>query len=201
MAKAEEEKTAEATPKKSNKLVLGGGIVGGMLVFMVVGVFVGIKIFGQSPTEAMGIEIVEQHGEGEHPESQETAEIPIAKIRCPHTNTNRLYVIEMEVHALVPKHLLGGGEGEGGGHGGHGGEAAGGGIEEEIKHHEATIRDRMRTIIAGADAGALGLARTDKPDYGLSTLRRQFKGVLEELIGKGNIQDVLIAHYMPTPID
>jgi len=59
----------------------------------------------------------------------------------------------------------------------------------------------MRTIIAGADAGALGLARTDKPDYGLSTLRRQFKGVLEELIGKGKIQDVLIAHYMPTPID
>ena len=65
----------------------------------------------------------------------------------------------------------------------------------------ATIKDRMRTIIASADPSTLCLARSEKPDYGLSTLRRQFKTILDEVLGKGKVKDVMISDYMYNPID
>jgi flagellar basal body-associated protein FliL len=204
--------TAAPVPagKGSKKMMIIGGIVttvllleGGLCLFI-------YKMVNKGPAEAAGIEVPEKEApkiETEDPHAK-TEEVIIAnQFECPHTNTGRLYVIRMTVYATVPKSLVGestegkekekekakeGKEGEG---------KESGGITEEIEKNIATIKDRMRTVIAGADASTLCLARSEKPDYGLSTLRRQFKTILDEVLGKGKVKDVLISDYMPTPVD
>jgi flagellar basal body-associated protein FliL len=192
--------------KKPSKLVMIIGIVAGILILEGAGIFVAVKLFNNGPAEAVGIEIPDpNHEKHAIDSSEETVEMEIARLECPHTNTGRLYVIRMTVVANVPKNLTHAAQGDEGGGGGHGSKSAGKGnstgIEAEIRGRLASIKDRMRTIVASADPGTLCLARSDKPDYGLSTLRRQFKTVLDDILGKGKVKDVLISDYMPTPID
>ncbi len=205
--------TAPASGKGSKKMMIIGGIIAGVLLLEGVVVFVAVKALNKGPAEAVGIEMPEKDSHKLEAENhdQKTGEVIIAnQFECPHTNTGRLYVIRMTVYATVPLSLLGGGdeghEKKGGGEkeGGHGKEGEGkgsGGIAKEIEKNIATIKDRMRTVIASADASTLCLARSEKPDYGLSTLRRQFKTILDEVLGKGKVRDVLVSDYMPTPVD
>ncbi len=215
MAEEQAQKEAAATAqKKPNKMMMIGGIVAGILVLEGAFVFVVVKMVNKGPAEAVGVETasVEIPKKEVHEDPNEgTGEIVIAnQFECPHTNTGRLYVIRMTVYAAVPKSLLGEGEGKKEGEKkkeekkkeekkGEGAEEEG--IQVEIEKHIATIKDRMRTIIAGADPGTLCLARSEKPDYGLSTLRRQIKTILDDVLGKGKVKDVLISDYMPTPMD
>jgi flagellar basal body-associated protein FliL len=198
---ASKEQAAEA-PKKKNKMVIIIGIVAAVLIMEGAGFFVAVKLFSHGPAEAVGVEIpnpAEQHAEKP---LDETAELKIAVLECPHTNTGRFYIINMTVFAAVPKNLLETHDAEKGGHGeGEKKDAGPSGIEAEISARLATIKDRMRTVVASADPSTLCLARSDKPDYGLSTLRRQFKSILDEVLGKGKVKDVLISDYMPTPVD
>ncbi len=194
------------SPKGKGKLPLIAGIVAGVLVLWGAGIFIAVKAF-KGPAEAAGIEIPEKHAaEPADNPGAETVEIKIANLECPHTNTGRLYVVRMTVVAAVSKDLVAS-AGEGEGHGkeakeGEGKESAGKcDIAKDIEDHIAQIKDRMRTIVASADPGTLCLARSEKPDYGLSTLRRQFKSILDEVLGKGKVRDVLISDYMPTPVD
>jgi len=205
-----QKEAAPVTNKGSKKMMIIGGIVAGVLLVEGAGIFLAVKMLNKGPAEAVGFEAPEkesQHEEAVDP-NEKTEEVIIAnQFECPHTNTGRLYVIRMTVYATVPASLVGGGAPkEGGKSEGHGeakeGEAkTGGGITEEVAKNIATIKDRMRTVIAGADASTLCLARSEKPDYGLSTLRRQFKTILDEVLGKGKVKDVLVSDYMPTPMD
>ena len=204
MAKeATEEKPTDTPAKKSKRpLAVIIGIVAGLFILQAVGIFIAVKVIGRGPIEAAGIEIedTKQSEQAQEPENKETGELEIARLECPHTSTGRLYVIRMTVYASVPKSLLGGPkEGEGGHKAGE--ASAPTAVSAELAGHMATIKDRMRTIVAGADPGTLCLVRSEKPDYGLSTLRRQFKGVLEDVLGAGKIKDVLISDYMPTPVE
>lgn len=205
MPDKEAEDTTEQAPAKSKKPVMIAGIIGGMVVVQAIGAFVVFKLVSNNgPLEAAGIVMPDGHGDQAHEdEGKDTAELLIAKLQCPHTNTGKLYVIMMTVYATVPKHLLGHKEEAGGGHGSSAkdGESEPHGIEAVLKENEATIKHRMRTIIASSDPGTLCLVRSEKPDSGLLTLRRQFKSVLEEVVGKGKIKDVLIPDYMPRPIE
>jgi len=186
-------------PQKSGKPAMIVGVIMGMLLLQGAGVFIAVKMIGKGPAEAAGVELTPDDAQDKGDEhGEKTAEILITKLRCPHTGTGKHYVIEMTVYATVPDHLAGGGE-SGGGHGED--STSGGGIQAEIESHIATIKDRMRTIVTSADPGTLFLARTGKPDYRLSTLKRQFKSVLEDVLGKGKIKEVLICDYMPMPID
>jgi len=196
---------AAAEPKKKSKLPMILGIIGGVVVLEGALFFVLFKVAFKGPAEAVGVvntETKPTDTEAEHP-AEQTEEIVIAnQFECPHTNTGRLYVIRMTVYAVVPK-----AEGEKGG-GEEGGEKKEGkkagptnAIADEVEKNIASIKDRMRTVIAGADASTLCLSKTDKPDYGLSTLRRQFKTILEDVLGKGKVKEVLISDYMPTPVD
>jgi flagellar basal body-associated protein FliL len=222
---AEEEKkekenssSEESAPKKPNKMMKIVGIVGGALALQAIGVFIAVKVVGKGPADAVAIEAaaeshnetVSEHHETEINPNEATGELKVATLECPHTNTGRLYVIRMTVYASVPQSLMGeASQGkEGGGGGGHGaskeakeGEHTAPTVPEEVEKKIATIKDRMRTVIASADAGTLCLAHSEKPDYGLSTLRRQFKTILDDVLGKGKIKDILISDYMPTPMD
>jgi flagellar basal body-associated protein FliL len=193
---------ASDMPKKPKKLVIIIGIVAGILVLEGAGILIAVKLFNRGPAEAVGIEIPDPaHQTEEIDPSEETVELKIAQLECPHTNTGRLYVLRMTVYANIPKNLVvseKAEEGEGEGKKSEGGPS---GIQLEIEGRIATIKDRMRTVVASADPGTLCLARSEKPDYGLSTLRRQFKTILDEVLGKGKVKDVLISDYMPTPVD
>lgn len=210
---AEQIENTPAAPKKSSKLMLIGGAVAGFVTIQAVVIFIILKSLNQGPLDAAGVEIEDQKtaAEQKHEEtaSKETAEVLIAKLDCPHTSTGRLYMIRMSVYATVPANMAPAGGAAAGG-GGHGeapkeekaeGESHGPNVGELIEKYSATIRHQMRTIIAAADPGTLCLTRAEKPDYGLLTLRRQFKSVLDEVFGKGIVKDVLISDYMPRPVD
>ena len=70
-------------------------------------------------------------------------------------------------------------------------------VEETIKAREATIKDRIRTIIAQSDPDKLG----GGSEPGLETLRRQVKYQLDELVGEGMINEVLIPRCIPYRVD
>ena len=204
----EEKLTKEETSapeKKLSKKTTIAGIVTGFLVLELAIFFVGFKIFSKGPAEALGLERYDNVSkiQTENPE-HDTQEVLIANLECPHTNTGRLYVIRMTIYASVPKELMKKTKEEGGHGGGYGSKSSAlesTGVQSEIEKRIATIKDRMRTVIASSDAGTLCLGRSEKSDYGLSTLRRQFKTILDEVIGKGKVKDVLISDYMQTPID
>jgi flagellar basal body-associated protein FliL len=61
-------------------------------------------------------------------------------------------------------------------------------VKKEITDHDALIKDRVRTIIAQLDPDKLG----GGSEPGLETLRRQVKYQLDEIVGDGMIDEVLV---------
>ncbi len=201
MAEEAQEQEAQGTSAKSSKkIMIIAGAAAGVLLFEALGIFIAVKLVSKGPAETVAQEL-EQEQEAtlvDH-SKEETGEVLVAKIECPHTNTGRLYMISMTVYATVPKSMIKNEEGEG--EEGESEESSGPDIEKMIKAKIAEIKDRMRTVVASADTSTLCLARSEKPDYGLTTLRRQFKAILDDVLGKGIVQDVLISDYMPRPMD
>ncbi|MGD0389130.1 MAG: hypothetical protein ABSC42_09265 [Tepidisphaeraceae bacterium] len=70
-------------------------------------------------------------------------------------------------------------------------------VKSVIGEHDALIQDRVRTIIAESDPDKLG----GGAEPGLETLRRQVKYQLDEIVGDGLIDDVLIPQCIPFPAD
>ena len=66
-------------------------------------------------------------------------------------------------------------------------------VEAAIKDTGATIKDRVRTIIAQSNPDKLG----GGSEPGLETLRRQVKFQLDEIIGEGMIEEVLVPRCIP----
>jgi flagellar basal body-associated protein FliL len=70
-------------------------------------------------------------------------------------------------------------------------------VRETIKEREALIKDRIRTIIAQSDPEKLG----GGSEPGLETLRRQVKHQLDEIVGEGMIEEVLVPRCIPFRTD
>jgi flagellar basal body-associated protein FliL len=70
-------------------------------------------------------------------------------------------------------------------------------IQATIKDREALIKDRVRTIIAQSDPEKLG----GGSEPGLETLRRQVKYQLDEIVGEGLIDEVLVPRCIPYRTD
>jgi flagellar basal body-associated protein FliL len=70
-------------------------------------------------------------------------------------------------------------------------------VTDTIKANEALIKDRIRTIIAQSDPEKLG----GGSEPGLETLRRQVKHQLDEIIGEGMIDEVLVPKCIPFRTD
>jgi flagellar basal body-associated protein FliL len=70
-------------------------------------------------------------------------------------------------------------------------------VEELIKDRDALIKDRIRTIIAELDPDKLG----GGSEPGLETLRRQVKYQLDEILGEGLVDEVLVPRCIPYRAD
>jgi flagellar basal body-associated protein FliL len=70
-------------------------------------------------------------------------------------------------------------------------------VTETLKSRAALIKDRIRTIISQIDPEKLGGGQ----EPGLETLRRQVKHQLDEILGEGIIDEVLVPKCIPFRTD
>ena len=66
-----------------------------------------------------------------------------------------------------------------------------------LSENSSLIKDRIRTIIAQSDPEKLG----GGSEPGLETLRRQIKYQLEEVLGEGIVEEVLVPKCLPFSVN
>lgn len=70
-------------------------------------------------------------------------------------------------------------------------------VQKKVDERKALISDRVRTIIAQSDPEKLN----GQAEPGLETLKRQVKVQLDEIVGEGVIEEVLIPRCIPFRAD
>jgi flagellar basal body-associated protein FliL len=178
----------------------GGGILtklpvllGGVMIIEAAVLFAGFKFLGSGqPQAAEGAELAEGHGDGGHGEAGEhaehgegasldpkrTVEINVLSFKALNKLSGRAFLYDVTIFARTKGEY----------------ETR---VTETIKANEALISDRIRTIIAQSDPEKLG----GGSEPGLETLRRQVKHQLDEIIGEGMIDEVLVPKCIPFRTD
>jgi flagellar basal body-associated protein FliL len=188
--------------KKGDKAA-GGGLmsktpvmIGGVMVLEAVMLFAGFKFLMGGPKQAAAVEAVTgepaakteggEHGEGGHGEGKAEAkaakgsqvEVPVVELRAPNKQSGRTFIYDVSIY-LVTK-----AENEDK-------------VKETIKARENLIKDRVRTIIAQSDPEKL----EGGSEPNLDTLRRQVKVQLDDIVGEGMIDEVLVPRCIPFRTD
>jgi flagellar basal body-associated protein FliL len=216
--KHDDKKDAKADGgKKGGFLTKLPVLLGGVMVVEAVVLVLGLKMMGfGTPKEAVAAELAEKdeteahaeaeaahgveakadeghgdaksdgHGEagkdGDAPakkyEKKKLYEQPLVEFRAPNKMSGRTFLYDISIYAVV--------KGE------HMDKVA-----KTLKEREALIKDRVRTIIAQSDPEKLG----GGSEPGLETLRRQVKYQLDELLGEGLIEEVLVPRCIPFRTD
>jgi len=176
----------------------GGGLLkslpvllGGVMLIEAIVLFAGFKFLGSGPKGASAAIVEEKdghgaksaggHGGGEKGAAKgdrKSVEMPLLKLKGLNSRggRTRLYDVRIVV-AVATDH-----------------EEK---VKAIIKDREATIQDRVRTIIAQSDPEKLG----GGSEPGLETLRRQVKYILDEIVGEGMIEEVLVTDCTPFRTD
>lgn len=216
---AEKKKEEPAKDEHGAEKKKGGGIgamltklpvmMGGAMVVEALVLFIGFKIISGGPkpsqaavsledpaakTEAHGEAKAEAHGEAkegaksEGGEAKEGAagpvdpkkpiEIPVVEFRAPNRQSGKTFLYDVSVYAVTRS-------------------ANKSAVESAFKDNEALIKDRVRTIIAQSDPDKLG----GGSEPGLETLRRQVKYQLDQIVGEGIVDEVLIPRCTPFRTD
>ena len=203
-AGATDKKDPTAKPAEVKKESRGGllsktpVVLGGVMIIEAAVLFAGFKFLGGGhPAAASGAEISiddkpqsksEDAKEGEKSEKREksakpldkkkSVEVRVMEFKAPNKMTGRTFIYDIKICVLTKGEF----------------QAR---VEDTIKEREALIQDRVRTIIAQSDPEKLGGAS----EPGLETLRRQVKYQLDEIIGEGMIDEVLVPRCIPLRTD
>jgi len=169
-------------------------LLGGVMIIEAAVLFAGFKFLGAgAPHAAEGAELAEGggHGEGGHGEEGEhgegegaaldpkrTVEINVLSFKALNKLSGRAFLYDVSIFARTKGEY----------------ETR---VKETITANEALISDRIRTIIAQSDPEKLG----GGSEPGLETLRRQVKHQLDEIIGEGIIDEVLVPKCIPFRTD
>jgi hypothetical protein len=177
----------------------GGGLLskmpvllGGAMIIEAVVLFAGFKFLGggahpaaAAPTDLVTVDKTEGHGEGG--EGHEGDARPVRKgktvevdvlfpdpkapgsFKAPNKMTGRTYLYDVKIKAIVKTEF----------------EDR---VKDSLSSNEGLIKDRIRTIIAQSDPEKLGGAK----EPGLETLRRQVKHQLDDIVGEGMIDEVIV---------
>lgn len=190
--KAEKSKEADAkdgaapTKKKGIKalltklpVLLGGAMV--IEAILLVGV---MKMLSGGPSTAEGAELaLAEPAAGEHGADGEIdpngqAEIVAVEMRAPNKLSGRTFLYDVSIYVSVKNANL---------------ET----VKTALETRKALISDRVRTIIAQSDPSKLDGGK----EPGLETLRRQVKYQLDEILGTGMIDEVLVPRCIPYRAD
>jgi len=166
-------------------------LLGGVMLLEAAVLFAGFKFLGGGPAPVAGAELAhdgarvggeESHGEGGKNsaaiEKKSFVEIEVLSFRAPNKQSGRtfLYDVSIYVVAKADKEEL---------------------VKKTFESRKALITDRVRTIIAQSDPEKLG----GGSEPGLETLRRQVKYQLDEIVGEGVIEEVLVPRCIPFRTD
>jgi flagellar basal body-associated protein FliL len=168
-------------------------LLGGVMLIEAAVLFAGFKFLGGGPAPAAGAELAHDaaHGDGggenSHGEGGKSSaavdkksfvEIEVLSFRAPNKQSGRtfLYDVSIYVVAKADKEEL---------------------VKKTFEGRKALITDRVRTIIAQSDPEKLG----GGSEPGLETLRRQVKYQLDEIVGEGVIEEVLVPRCIPFRTD
>ncbi len=162
-------------------------LLGGVMLLEAVVLFAGFKFLGAGAKPA-GADIVHEDPasgkEGEHGEGapggkkKKTVEISVLDFKAQNKLAGRTFIYDVSIYVVTKAEF----------------ETQ---VRDTIKEREALIKDRVRTIIAQNDPEKLG----GGSEPGLETLRRQIKHQLDEIVGEGLIDEVLIPKCIPIRSD
>jgi flagellar basal body-associated protein FliL len=163
-------------------------LLGGVMLLEAVVLFAGFKfIGGGSPRAAAGAEMAAAEGSAAKGEGKTDAaasdtktpvEIQVVDFRAPNKLSGRTFLYDVSIYAVTKAEFADK-------------------VKGMISSRDALIKDRIRTIIAESDPDKLG----GGSEPGLETLRRQVKYQLDEIVGDGLIDQVLIPRCMPFRTD
>ena len=186
-AKGEAAPAAAAAPAAK-----GGGfltklpvLIGGVMLVEAVVLFAGFKFLNSGPKNANAADLTTPDKKdaggadaSASPDDSPTVEIPLLESRFPNKRSGKSYLYDVKIVLSVKKEFADK-------------------VKAIIGEHDALIQDRVRTIIAESDPDKLG----GGSEPGLETLRRQVKYQLDEIVGDGMIDDVLVPQCISFPAD
>lgn len=190
------DKKPDAAPQagageKKEGAAKGGGLMGKtpvllgvVMVVEAVILFAGFKMLGGGPKSSEGATLAtSEAAHGTEPgtaagDRRKNVEINVVDLKAPNKRSGRTFLYDVSIFLVTRAEH----------------QAA---VTEAIKSSEALIRDRVRTIIAQSDPEKLG----GGSEPGLETLRRQVKYQLDEILGEGLIEEVLVPRCIPFRAD
>lgn len=187
-------------------------LLGGVMIIEAAVLFAGFKFLGSAPRSAAGADITatteEEHDKpaaDEHAKPaddghakpadkgdkhgaagtastktnpKKSVEVQVIDFRAPNKQSGRTFLYDVTIFAVTKGEYQ---------------ER----VETTIKERGALIKDRIRTIIAQSDPEKLG----GGSEPGLETLRRQVKYQLDEIVGLGLIEEILVPRCIPIRSD
>jgi len=169
---------AAGEDKKEGK---GGGLLtktpvllGAAMFLEAIVLFAGFKFLGGSPKPASAEITADKDGAGKTPEKKKTVEVQVLDFRAPNKVSGRTLLFDVSIRVIVK------GEDEDK-------------VKAKITDSAGLITDRVRTIIGQMDPEKLG----GGSEPGLETLKRQVKYQLDQIIGDGMIEEVLVGRCIP----
>lgn len=192
-AAAPQSSAADKKEAKGGLLAKTPVLLGAVMILEAGVLFAGFKFLGAGPKHASA-EISEAAGEhgaesasdehgGEHGtaaagDKRKTIEVEILTFRAPNKLTGRTFVYDVSLYAVAKT-------------------ANEKSVKATIEARKNLITDRIRTIIAQTDPEKLG----GGSEPGLETLRRQVKYQLDQIVGEGMIDEVLVPRCIPIRTD
>ncbi len=159
-------------------------LLGAVMLIEAAVLFAGFKFLGGGPDPVHGAELngepqpqLDEHGQP-LPNPKKNVELAVLEFKAPNKLTGRTFLYDVSIYIVTKEEH-----------------------REKLKlliaEREATIKDRVRTIIAQSDPDKLG----GGSEPGLETLRRQVKFQLDEIVGENLITEVLIPRCIPYRAD
>jgi flagellar basal body-associated protein FliL len=171
-----------AAPAAEGEAKSGGGIgallaktpviLGAVMLIEAIVLFAGFKFIAGGPKNAnadLTTELKKDSADATTADSEQTVEIQLLDDKFPNRLSGRTFLYDVAISLSVK------------------GQYADK-VKKAISDHDALIKDRVRTIIAELDPEKLG----GGSEPGLETLRRQVKYQLDEIIGDGMVDEVLV---------
>lgn len=173
----------------------GGGLLtkmpvllGGVMIIEAVVLFAGFRFLGGgAPRAAAGAELsapatgdakTDNKDDVKAAASKATVEIQVVDFRAPNKLSGRTFLYDVSIFLVTKAEFADK-------------------VKDTISSRDALIKDRIRTIIAQSDPDKLG----GGSEPGLETLRRQVKYQLDEIIGDGIVDEVLVPRCIPFRTD